>query len=252
MANPFNFTGTKRRSIFVYKKLAIFIFLISVHFVSAQNTTKEALALQYIEQKEYEKATLYLEELYDKNPGIWYSHYFNCLLKTKNFERAEKITKKQIKNNKGDVTYYVQLGKVYNATNDKKKEEESYDKALKEMNPYPPFLTGLVQAFIEIKDYNRAIEAYNKGRKATPDYPYYYERAEIYKMQGNIQAMVNEYLDAIEFRESELYMAQNNLQNSLGYDDENSGLKNPILKQELQKRIQAQPDKTVFAEFLIF
>ncbi len=234
------------------KNYFILILFFTSGFLQAQINTKEALALQYIEQKEYEKANLYLEDLFDKNPGIWYSHYFNCLLKVKEFDKAEKITKKQIKNNKNDVTYYVQLGKIYNATGDKKKETESYDKALKEMNPYPPFLTAIVQAFVEVKEYNRAIDAYNKGRKATPDYPYYYERAEIYKMQGNIQAMVNEYLDAIEFRETELYMAQNNLQNSLGYDDENSGLKNPILKQELQKRIQAQPDKTVFAEFLIF
>jgi tetratricopeptide (TPR) repeat protein len=64
--------------------------------------------------------------------------------------------------------------------------------------------------------------------------------------------MVNEYLDAIEFRESELYTAQANLQQSLGYDDKNGGFNNPILKQELQKRIQQKSDKTIFSEFLIF
>ena len=64
--------------------------------------------------------------------------------------------------------------------------------------------------------------------------------------------MINEYLDAIEFRESELYTAQSNLQQSLGYDDKNGGFNNPLLKQELQKRIQQHPDKTIFSEFLIF
>jgi len=103
-----------------------------------------------------------------------------------------------------------------------------------------------------MKLYDEAIEVYNKGKKVNPDYPYFYERADVYKLKGDITAMVNEYLDAIDFRDSELYMAQNNLQNSLGYDEESVGLKNPILKQELQKRIQAKPDKTVFAEFLIF
>ena len=71
--------------------------------------------------------------------------------------------------------------------------------------------------------------------------------------------MINEYLDAIDFRESELYAAQSNLQQSLGYDDASTssatsktGFNNPLLKQELQKRILKNPDKTVFSEFLIF
>ncbi len=220
-------------------------------FALAQ-TSKEALAMQYYEQKEYEKANVYFEELYDKNPNLWYPNYFKSLLAVKDYDKAEKVTKKQIRNNKNDVSYYVHLGKVYNLNGEKKKENEAYDKAIKDLYAVAPFITNLAQAFIEEKLYDRAIETYNKGRKTTPDYPYIYERAEVYKLQGNLTAMINEYLDAIEFRESELYTAQANLQNSLGYDDDNSGLKNPILKQELQKRIQEKPDKTVLAEFLIF
>ena len=97
-----------------------------------------------------------------------------------------------------------------------------------------------------------AIETYKKGRKATPEYPYFYEIAEIYKRKGDIKAMVNEYFDAVQFRESEILTAQNYLQNALGYDEDNGGFKNPILKQELQKRIQQHPDKIVFSDFLIF
>ncbi len=208
--------------------------------------------MQYFEQKEYEKANVYFEDLYDKNPNLWYPNYFKSLLAVKDFDKAEKLTKKQIRNNKNDVSYYVHLGKVYNLSGEKKKENEAYDKAIKDLYAVAPFITNLAQAFMEEKLYDRAIETYNKGRKTTPDYPYMYERAEVYKLQGNVTAMINEYLDAIEFRESELYTAQANLQNSLGYDDDNSGLKNPILKQELQKRIQEKPDKTVLAEFLIF
>jgi tetratricopeptide (TPR) repeat protein len=110
----------------------------------------------------------------------------------------------------------------------------------------------LAHAFEDEELYDYALEVYKKGRKETRDnYPYYYEMAELYKKKGDLKAMVNEYLDAIEFRESELYTAQTNLQQSLGYDDKNGGFNNPILKQELQKRIQ-HSDKTIFSEFLIF
>ncbi len=234
-------------------RLVILIGLIAF-FVSPSfsQSNKEALAKQYLEQKEFEKAAVYLEDLFSKQPNTWYADYFNCLLQLKNYSEAEKITRKQLKNNKNETSYYVQLAKVYRETGDKKKENECYEKAVKEMYPYPPFLNTLVQSLLEVKQYDKAIEAYNKAKKVNPDYPYFYERAEVYKHQGNMVAMINEYLDAVEFRESELYTAQNNLQNSLGYDDENAGLKNPLLKQELQKRIQAKPDKTVFSEFLIF
>jgi len=223
-----------------------------INLQTGGNNSKEALAIQFFEQKEYEKANVYLDDLFDKNPNVWFGYYYKSLLMVKDVEKAEKITKKQIKNNKSDASILVLLGNIYNITGDKKKEDECYQKALKEFNPVQPFINNLAQAFVDAKLYDNAIAVYNKGKKATPDYPYFYERADVYKLKGDVVSMVNEYLDAIDFRDSELYMAQNNLQNSLGYDEESAGLKNPILKQELQKRIQSKPDKIVFAEFLIF
>jgi tetratricopeptide (TPR) repeat protein len=234
------------------KKSVFVLVLLFLQFITNAQASKEALAMQYYDQKEYEKALTYLEDVYKYNPNMWFGYYYKSLLEVKDYESAERVCKKQIKINKNDASYYVFLGNVYKITNEKKKENEAYDKAIKEMVAAQPFIANLAQAFVDFKLYDRVIEVYNKGRKATPDYPYFYERAEIYKLKGDITAMINEYLDAIAFRDSELYMAQNNLQNSLGYDDEGSGLKNPILKQELQKRIQADPDKIVFAEFLIF
>ena len=38
----------------------------------------------------------------------------------------------------------------------------------------------------------------------------------------------------------------------MGYNEETGGFKNPLLKEELQKRIQKNPDKIAFIEFLIF
>lgn len=244
--NEHSGNSSVKRSIYI-------LFFLFVQFISfGQATSKESLAMMYYDQKEYEKAIVYLEDVYKYNPNMWFGYYYKSLLELKDYETAERISKKQIKLNKNDASYYVYLGNVYKLSGEKKKENEAYDKAIKDMVAVQPYINNLAQAFVDFKLYDRTIEVYNKGRKATPDYPYFYERAEIYKMKGDITAMINEYLDAIDFRDSELYMAQNNLQNSLGYDDENTGLKNPILKQELQKRIQAHPNKIVFAEFLVF
>lgn len=212
----------------------------------------DKMAMYYYEQKEFDKANVYFEELYDQNPFAWYNYYYRSLLGAKDFSRAEKITKKQIKTSRLEVYLNVNLGKVYKLQGDPKKEKESYDKAIKDLHPVQPYIENLANAFKEEGLYDYALEVYNKARKATPEYPYFYERAEIFKLKNDPSAMINEYLDALEFRDSELQSVQMNLQNSLGYDDEQGGIKNPLLKQELQKRIQKRQDKVVLSEFLIF
>jgi tetratricopeptide (TPR) repeat protein len=244
----------------IYQVLLITLLLGGRSFAQIQITSpapktgssNDKLALQYFEQKEFEKANAYFEDLFDKNPGTWFNFYYKSLVGAKEYSKAEKITKKQLKQNKQDVYLYVYLGRLYKLENDEKKEKDAYEKAIKELEPVQPNIENLVSAFKEDHLYDYAIEVYNKGRRATPEYPYYYERAEIYKSKNDLASMINEYLDALEFRDTEIQTVQMNLQNSLGYDDEEGGIKNPLLKQELQKRIQKHPDKIVLSEFLIF
>lgn len=213
----------------------------------------DQLAMQYYEQKDYEKAVVYFDKLYDKNPDAYYTYYYRTLMALKDYNKAEKITKKQIRRNETAVYLYVSLGRVYRLQGDPKKEEEQYQKAIKELVPEQNAIFSLAHAFEEDQLYDHAIEVYKKGRRQYANtYPFFYEIADLYKKKGDLKSMINEYLDAIEFRESELYTAQGNLQNSLGYDDKTGGFNNPLLKQELQKRIQQHPDKTVLSEFLIF
>lgn len=219
----------------------------------AQKNTDEKLAMQFYEQKDYPKAIAYFDKLYDKNPDAYFTYYYKCLVETKDYGKAEKVLKKQIKRNDEAFQLYVWLGKLYRLQNNPEKEKEQYTKAIKEVISTQNYVFVLAHAFEEEELYDYAIEVYKKGRKETANnYPYYYEIADLYKKKGDLKAMINEYLDAVEFRESELYTAQANLQQSLGYDDKNGGFNNPLLKQELQKRIQKDPDKTIFSEFLIF
>jgi tetratricopeptide (TPR) repeat protein len=106
-----------------------------VHFkLNAQDTTAvpaspdEQLAVQYYQAGEYDKAVIYYEKLYNKNPiAIYYNYYLNCLIYTKNFKKAEKTVKKQQSNNKWDLRYHIDFGRVYRA-------DGNEDKAKKEFN----------------------------------------------------------------------------------------------------------------------
>lgn len=235
------------------KSFFICIILFGVIHVNAQRVVDDRVAIQFFEQKQYDKAIVYFEQLYNQKPEAYFSYYFKCLLETKEYKQAEKIVKKQIKQSDLNTYLYVKLGLVYKLEGNSNKEKDQYNKAVKEVIPEQNTIFSLAHAFEDAELYDYAVEVYKKGRKqSTTSYPYYYELAEVYKKQGDLKSMVNEYLDAIEFRESELYTAQAHLQQSLGYDEKNGGFNNPILKQELQKRIQQSPDKIVFSDFLIF
>jgi len=228
------------------------LMLTAVSLPAQKRKDTDKLALQFFDKGEFEKANVYLADLFDDYPQAWYGTYYSSLLGAKDFVKAEKITKKMLKTNPKNTQLYVNLGKVYRLSGDPKKEKEAYEKGLRELNPVQPDIEILASAFKLEKLYDYALAVYNKGRRANSDYPYFYERAEIYKEKNDFQSMINEYLDALEFKGSELQTVQMQLQNSLGYDDEKGGIYNPLLRKELQRRIQKQPDNEVLAEFLIF
>lgn len=146
------------------------------------NNTNEQLALQYYNNKEYDKAILYYEKLYDKAPHNYYEYYLTCLVKTDDLKKAEKTVKRQIKLNPGSVYLYVDLGEIYKSQKEDKKAEEQYLKAIKDLpNDYTQIAT-LANAFKTVKLYDYAIQTFDKAAKMNSGlYPYYYEKADIYK-----------------------------------------------------------------------
>src|SRR5581483_4392392 len=123
---------------------------------------------------------------------------YKSLLAAKDYSRAEKVCKKMLKQNRQSVQYYVYLGHVYKLQEDVKKEKEAYDRGVRELTPTQPSTQMLANAFLEYDLYDYALDAYNKA--ATKDYPYHYEKADVYKRKNDLKSMINEYLDALEFR----------------------------------------------------
>jgi tetratricopeptide (TPR) repeat protein len=235
------------------KKTIKILLLFLPGFLLSQ-TVEERLALQAFTNREYDKAVVYYEKLYDKNPTEHYPNYFKCLLQTKEYKRAEKIAKKQLKANADFLVAYVDLAMVYIADgNDVKKAEDQFSKAIREMHD-PSQVYDLAQRLTELRQFDFAIQAFEKAGKINGDpYPFKYEIAEIYQQKGDIKAMVNQYLDILDARgETELFIVQSRLTSSLGYDEDQGGLNHPVLKAELLRKIQSNADKTVFAELLVW
>ncbi len=217
----------------------------------SQTNTEEQLALQFYQNKEYDKALDYYEKLYYKvSPQLFYKSYLNCLLETKSFNKAEKLVKKQLKQFPQKLDYWVDLGMVYSRAEELKKSAGTWEEAINAIK-YDDQVVSVATAFIELHQYDYAIKTYLKGRKISENsYPFSFELADVYKTKGDKIAMINEYLNVLETQEAYIQAVQNALQSSFGNDADNE--QNNLLKTELLKRIQRNPDKTIFSELLIW
>ena len=218
---------------------------------SAQPSTDEQLANQFYQNKEYDKALTYYENLFNKRSGqVYYTLYLNCLLETKDFKKAEKVVKKQIKQNQNNLNFMVDLGTVYTKADEPDKAKNAWEQAIKAIR-IDDQVFNTATAFIGIHQYDFAIATYLKGRKISlNDYPYSFELAEVYNLKGDKLAMIGEYLNVLETNDSYIQTVQNALQTSFNSDADPQ--QNELLKMELLKRIQQSPDKTILSELLIW
>lgn len=218
----------------------------------AQPSTDEQLALQYLQNKEYDKAVVYYEKFFNKKDGItYYNPYLLCLTKLQQFDKAEKVIKKTIKQYPQNLTYVVDLGTLYKDSDKKEKGNSEYERAIRDLLPDQKQIFDLANSFLQLQEWDYAIATYQKGKKLLLGfYPFSAEIADVYSRKGDITGMVNEYLNLLEENNDQLQTVQNGLQPSFGEDKDEK--KNDIIKTELLKKIQSQPDKTIFSELLIW
>jgi len=211
----------------------------------------EQLAVQYYQTGEFDKALLYYEKLFNKKQSeLYYSYYLDCLNHTQDFKKGEKVIRKQIKNFPYDLKYEVDLGSLYKAEGHEEKAKKEYEQAIHDISPNQNQVFDLAKSFLNLKEYDYAIETYLRGRKLISFYPFYFELAEIYEIKKDYVSMINEYLDAIGYDERTIQSVQNMLQEK--FDNTADPKKNALLKTELLRRIQKDGDKTIYSELLLW
>jgi len=217
----------------------------------ANPSPDEQLAVQYYQTGEFEKALVYYEKLFNKKQDeLYYNYYVDCLIQTKDYKKAEKVIRKQIKTFPYDLSYRVDLGSLYKSSGETEKAKKEFEQAVKEITPNQNQVFILAKSFLHIQEYDLAIETYRRGRKLIPFYPFNFELAEVFEIKKDYAAMANEYLDAIALDESTLQSVQNILQDKFSKNADPK--KNEILKNELLHRVQKENNGTVFSELLLW
>lgn len=214
--------------------------------VSAQNSK---LADQYYLEGEYQKAgDLYLklhETAKKNNNYTYFNKYIECLLALRDYEVAEKEIQAQMLSQPDDFSILVTLGNVQERRGHFEDAQASYRMAIEKLPARMDAITRLGNAFIGQAKYDEAIETYEKGEQLlnTPGV-FAYQLADLYKRNGDMPKMIEQYLYSLHTSPDRLVSIQNMLQRTLEPEDYTE------LLTQLYVFIQDNPDTDYFPEML--
>lgn len=236
------------------RSILLLIFLLlagSIAGIAQPGQTNAELANQYFSSGEFEKAVVYFEKFYEQDAFNGYAGYLQCLLKIKDFDKAEKLIKKQQRKFPQDPSIKIDLGSLYEAEEQPEKAAKVYNDAIKNLPPDINQVNLLGNAFTrrQLSDYS--VQTYLQGRKVLKGaYPFSFELAEAYAQLGKFPEMVTEYIDMLDFNPGYLPNIQTILQNKIANDL--SGGLSDLIRQTLLRKIQKNPNETNYGELLLW
>ena len=234
---------------FVCLLLSLVIFAIPVVGV-AQSQQDIELANQYLKNGEFDKAQLYFERLYSQQPlDKYYENLLLCHMELADYKSAEKLAKTHLKKN-NNPSVYVDLGRIAAKQEDVKKADKYYQQAIGALQSNQYQIVMLARSFQKYQMPELALKTYERGKELV-DYPFGYEMAELYGEMGDKTRMIDEYLNLLENNNS-AYMStvQNIMARVVEFERPNEATE--LLRVQLLKRSQRNPDDFVFTEMLIW
>lgn len=196
--------------------IPIFIFLFSLH-LAAQPGRDEALAASYLQEGEYEKAVELYQQLWEKNDlsPKFYTPYFKCLVSLKQYETLEKVVKKQSKHSPNTAQYAVDLGYVFSLEQQPIKAKEQFDKLIKSLPPNENYIRDLAAAFEGYKEFDYAIQAYEKGSKMfNNNIIFAIPLAIAYDAKGDMLNAAKQFISFVEFQPGQAQTVKNTIMRS--------------------------------------
>lgn len=231
------------------KPILTLIFLLFLAAVPAIAQDNAQLAYSYYNNKEYDKASYLFEELFNQTKSrSYFNYYINCLLRTEQFEKAEKAAKKQVSSAKNDPTYRVVLGYVYKQQQKQDKAQTEYDGVISALRPDRNSIIQATNQFLTFGENEYAEKTLMKGREITGD-DFSNELFSVYASSRNFKMMAQTGLDIVDKNPSEIFNVENMYQYYINNDINDEFYE--ILRTTLLQRIQQKPS-THYSEMMIW
>lgn len=222
--------------------MRIFFTVFLLFNVALGFSQSDALAKNYFEQGEFEKALHIYEKLSEQTPHR--IDYFMGMVKSnqqlENFSETERLLKEKLSDPRNFPQLYVELGYNYSLQNKTELATENYNKAIAAIETNPNFGYNIGNTFEQYSLLDEAIAAYEKAMAVNDKMDFSMQLAQIYGEQGKLDKMFRSYLDIIEKNKGFRSTAQRYF--SLYVTEDSNNEANIILRKTLLQRSQENPD----------
>ena len=219
--------------------LILIFFLISTTIGFAQS---DALAKNYFEQGEYEKALNVYQRLVKSSP--YRMDYFMGVVQSnqqlENFSEVDRLIREKLSGARNYPQLYVELGYNHSLQNQQELANENYQKAINSIEENPSYAYSVGQAFQKYSLLNEAVATYEKGMEISDRMDFNMQLAQIFGEQGKLDKMFDKYLNLIEKNQGFKSTAQRYF--SLFVNEDPTNEANVLLRKSLLQRSQQNPD----------
>ena len=225
------------------------LFILLLCFSANSYAQSEALARNYFEQGEYEKALSIYEKLLKTNPNRldFVIETVKVHQQLEQFEEAETLLKEQLNSRRRLPQLYVDLGYNYALQNKDSLATQANKEAIQYLNESPNYAYSIGKAFEGYSLLDEAVTTYETAMSMDPNLNLNPQLARIYGEQGELEKMFNSYLNLIQQTPSYRALAQRNFSQYVNEDPTNEA--NELLRKTLLKRLQENPD-VIYNELL--
>ncbi len=217
--------------------------------LSAQRNIDEAVAYQYYQAGDYEKAVPLLNELYkNTKDDTHFELLFDALLKTKKYDQAETLVNQLAKQYPKKRAYQIALGRLHQEKGDLTQANKVYKNVVLGLTKDEFEFRNLANNFYRFGAYDMAIYTFQKGREIFQDPSLFgFELISIYRFKKDKPQLIAEYLNILPLHPQIITQAQNTFANT--FDGSNDYLQ---LETALLRKIQKAPQSEVFTELLVW
>lgn len=229
----------------ILKVLNLFLLSLLCYSASGQSENDIDLAKQFYNNGEYGKSLAIYQNLYNSLNGsdLYFSEYFNTLLKLKKYDEAEKIINKRIKSN---FKYGVDLGQLYLEKGDADKANKFFESVISKMPADEFIITDVANSFYLIANFEYAIKTFLTGRKLLKNNDTFtYELINLYRYKKLKEPLTFEVVNLLENETAFLANAKNTISRTYESTEDYETLKSILFK-----RIQKNPENTNFINLL--
>jgi tetratricopeptide (TPR) repeat protein len=228
------------------KVLLCFLFLCTAAPRLLAQDNDLLLAKQYAANGDPQKAFDIYQKLYRQNNEEYFTVYMSSLLELKKFDEAVTTAKKMVRKHPEEKQYNITLANAYTQQGQVEKANAIYDDLIKNLPPDQGQISMLASLFYQNANVDYAIKIFLQGRKLLQNEQVFsYELINLYRYKRDKTALVEEYMNFLPTNPPFINQAENTMSNlfegAADYD---------ILKAALLKRIQKDPQQTIYPELL--